>query len=370
MHHSLFCFINRRLTISSAIISGCIGAAIGLALTVPIDSIFWRRFPLWPELSAFGYNILQSQSSNWGTSPWHFYFSSALPRLLFNPLIYILCLFIVFTEPGTRRQAINLVFPSIAYVILYSAQPHKEWRFIIYVIPSLLTAAALGAHWIWIRQSKALVYRILSLALVASVIGSFGASGVMLAISRLNYPGAHALNRLHELVPLHQAQRPDEKLDAVHVHMDVLSCMTGVTRFLQRPSPDSAPGVRNNKTLAWVYDKREDESKLLDPLFWQQFDWVLAERVERVIGRWEVVETIQAYAGVRIISPNETSHTTIIEHEPREGKGAWRKVLGYADLWGRKVSGGWWVDVKLEPSIRVLKRQRDDAPVMVMGGDW
>ncbi|KAL9590475.1 MAG: hypothetical protein Q9203_000703 [Teloschistes exilis] len=369
MHHSLFCFINRRLTISSAIISGCIGAAIGLALTVPIDSIFWRRFPLWPELSAFGYNILQSQSSNWGTSPWHFYFSSALPRLLFNPLIYILCLFIVFTEPGTRRQAINLVFPSIAYVILYSAQPHKEWRFIIYVIPSLLTAAALGAHWIWIRQSKALVYRILSLALVASVIGSFGASGVMLAISRLNYPGAHALNRLHELVPLHQAQHPDETLDAVHVHMDVLSCMTGVTRFLQRPSPDSAPGVRNNKTLAWVYDKREDESKLLDPLFWQQFDWVLAERVERVIGRWEVVETIQAYAGVRIISPNETSHTTIIEHEPREGKGAWRKVLGYADLWGRKVSGGWWVDVKLEPSIRVLKRQRDDAPVMVMGGD-
>lgn len=371
MQHSLFCLIKHRLTIGSAITSGAIGAAIGLALTIPIDGVFWRRFPLWPELSAFSYNILQSQSSNWGISPWHFYFSSALPRLLFNPLSYILCLFNVFAEPGIRRQPINLVVPSIAYVTLYSAQPHKEWRFIIYIIPSLLTAAALSAHWMWIRQSKALVYRILSLALVASVIGSFAASAVMLAISRLNYPGAHALNRLHELVPLHQSEHPDEKLDVVHVHMDTLSCMTGVTRFLQHPASDLVPGVRNNKPLAWVYDKTEDESKLLDPLFWQQFDWVLAERVERVIGRWEVVETVYAYAGVRIISPNDSSHTTINQYGPREGEGgAWRKLLGYADLWGRKLSGGWWVDVKLEPSIRVLKRQRDDAPIMVMGGDW
>ncbi|KAL8663931.1 MAG: hypothetical protein Q9202_003480 [Teloschistes flavicans] len=370
MHHTLFCLANRRLTVGSAITSGCIGAAVGLAITVPIDSILWRRFPLWPELSAFSYNILQSQSSNWGTSPWHFYFSSALPRLLYNPLIYILCLFIAFAEPAIRRQAVNLVLPNIAYVTLYSAQPHKEWRFIIYIIPSLLTAAALSAHWIWIRQSKALVYRILSLALVASIIGSFTASGVMLAISRLNYPGAHALNRLHELVPLHQAQHPDERVDAVRVHMDTLSCMTGVTRFLQHPAPDSLPDVRRNRTLAWIYDKTEDESKLLDPLFWQQFDWVLAERVERIIGKWEVVDTVDAYAGVRVINPDDKDHTTISEDEAKERENAWRKLLWLADVWGRKLSGGRSVGVKLEPSIRVLKRQRDAAPVMAMGGDW
>ncbi|KAL8693824.1 MAG: hypothetical protein Q9218_001424 [Villophora microphyllina] len=369
IHHTLFCLINHRLTLRSTITAGCIGAAIGLALTVSIDSVFWRRFPLWPELSAFSYNVIQSQSSKWGTSPWHSYFTSSLPRLLFDPLIYILCLPVAFAQPATRRQAINLVLPNVAYVSLYSLQPHKEWRFVVYIIPSLLTAAAMGAHWIWIRQPRALVYRILSLALVASVIGSFAASGSMLMISRLNYPGAHALNRLHELVQLHHTKHSDEKQSVVRVHMDTLSCMTGVTRFLQHPSPDALPNTGNNETLGWIYDKTEDEEKLLDPLFWQQFDWALAERVERIIGKWEVVDTVDAYSGLRIIRPDDAREADEARYHDDGGEGR-NALLQGTETWGRRLTRGWWVDVKLEPRIRILKRQRLDVPVMVMGGDW
>ncbi|KAL8915415.1 MAG: hypothetical protein Q9172_006884, partial [Xanthocarpia lactea] len=304
--HTTLLLLTRRLTIPCIITFGLLGSLIGLSLTVPIDSFFWQRFPLWPELSAFSYNILHSQSSNWGTSPWHFYVTSALPRLLFNPMTYILCIPFAASQPVLRRPVMELVMPNLAFVALYSFQPHKEWRFIVYTIPSFLTAAALGASWIWTRRSKSALYRLLSLTLVASIAGSFVASGVMLAVSRLNYPGAEALNRLHALVPEHQSRYPGGREERiVNVHMDTLACMTGITRFLQLPAPPLADlgesaGIEDaEKNLFWVYDKTDEEEKLLDPVFWQRFDWVLAERPERVIGKWKVVETVEGYGGLK-----------------------------------------------------------------------
>ncbi|KAI4140343.1 MAG: hypothetical protein LQ341_003874 [Variospora aurantia] len=202
---TLHFLLRRELSLSQIISSGILGFLIGISITVPIDSLLWQRFPLWPEFSAFSYNVLHSQSSNWGTSPWHFYLTSALPRLLFNPLTYILCIPLSFTQPALRCAVADLVVPNLAFVLLYSLQPHKEWRFIIYVIPPLLTAAALGANWIWIRRAKTLTNRLLALVLIVSVAGSFAASTLMLAVSRLNYPGADALHRLHALAPTHHA---------------------------------------------------------------------------------------------------------------------------------------------------------------------
>ncbi|KAL9044652.1 MAG: hypothetical protein Q9214_002222, partial [Letrouitia sp. 1 TL-2023] len=51
----------RRFALSTVIFSGAVGLIIGLSLTVPTDSFFWQQSPLWPELSAFQYNILQSR---------------------------------------------------------------------------------------------------------------------------------------------------------------------------------------------------------------------------------------------------------------------------------------------------------------------
>ncbi|KAL8774872.1 MAG: hypothetical protein Q9209_000811, partial [Squamulea sp. 1 TL-2023] len=381
--YTLFLLFNHRLTIACIITFGILGAAIGLSFTIPIDSFFWQSFPLWPELSAFSYNILRSQSSNWGTSPWHFYFTSALPRLLSNPLTYILCIPFAAFQPALRQSVAELILPNLAFVALYSFQPHKEWRFIIYVVPPLLTAAALGANWIWTRRSKSALYRVLSLTLIMSVIGSLAANGVMLAISQLNYPGAEALNRLHALVPEHQSHYPGGSGEMiVNVHMDTLSCMTGITRFLQLPAPpladlESASSMNTEtgaaEKLFWVYDKTEDEEKLLSPLFWEKFDWVLAERPKRVIGKWEVVETVRGYAGLRTLRPGDEDDGV---EGGREEKGVGEmirernveRIWKLVERYGRRGTGGWWVGVKMEPRISVLKRQRD-VPIPT-GGDW
>ncbi|KAL8850463.1 MAG: hypothetical protein Q9221_004605 [Calogaya cf. arnoldii] len=378
--HTLVLLLNRRLSIACIITSGVLGSLTGLSITIPIDSFFWQRFPLWPELSAFSYNILHSQSSNWGTSPWHFYFTSALPRLLFNPLTYTLCIPLAASQPALRQPVAELVLPNLAFVALYSLQPHKEWRFIIYTIAPFLTAAALGANWIWTRRSKSVLYRLLSLALALSVLGSFVASTIMLAISQLNYPGADALNRLHELVPQHQ-YLGGEREKMVTVHMDTLSCMTGITRFLQIPAPpiadlENEASGDGKEELFWVYDKTEEEEKLLDPFFWEWFDWVLAENPKRVIGKWEIVETVEGYAGLKVLRPgDDDGGSGCMESGGGRGIGDMvRKrdlggLWGYLERYGRMVTRGWWLGVRMEPRISILKRQRS-VPVVPLGGDW
>ncbi|KAL8969365.1 MAG: hypothetical protein Q9183_002028, partial [Haloplaca sp. 2 TL-2023] len=264
--------------------------------------------------------------------------------------------------------------------------PHKEWRFIIYIIPPLLTAAAMGANFLWNRRSKTALYGMLSFMLALSVVGSFLASGVLLAISSFNYPGAHALNRLHQLAPQYLDHHPGDGPAQIRVHMDTLSCMTGVTRFLQyNQDPQAILTIidpvtdhpAKDETVAWIYDKTEDEQKLLDPLFWEQFDWVLAERVERVIGKWEVMDTVEGYGGLRVVRPGDDlsgdPEIAGVEGKADGGSSSMiraREIMTMAQIYGRKATRGWWITIRMEPRIRILRRQRNDVPVAAMVGDW
>lgn len=185
--------------------------------------------------------------------------------------------------------------------------------------------------------------------------------------------------------------------------------MTGITRFLQLPPPspllpppssippsspphDSAapagtPEEEEDATatkLFYIYDKSENETQLLDPLFWVRFDWALAESVERVIGRWVVEETVDAYAGLRVLRPGEASEESSSgDLEDKKGGGGAREmarrgegvrgIMDKVERYGRRATGGWWVRVVMEPRIRVLRREGEVVGMgmgMGMGGDW
>ncbi|MCJ1265472.1 dolichyl-P-Man:Man(7)GlcNAc(2)-PP-dolichol alpha-1,6-mannosyltransferase [Lobaria immixta] len=357
--HTIYLLAFKRSYISlyEIIRSGLLGLLIGLSLTVPLDSYFWFHFPLWPELSAFSYNILAGQASNWGTSPPYFYLTSALPRLLFNPLVYQVCLPFSISLQTLRPQVRDILIPNIAFVAFYSLQPHKEWRFIIYVIPALVAVGSAGAAWIWNRRTKTLVYRVLALCLVASSLGSFGASLVMLAVSRSNYPGAEALDQLY-----HLHAREGGSKGVVRVHMDTLTCMTGVTRFLQipPPSPQGLWGRDATAEVMWIYDKSEDATQLLHPGFWEQFDYALAERVETVIGKWEVVGTVEGYAGIAVVKPGEGMMKPSGDADPELPWWRWSPARWWewfetgARTW---LTRGWWLRPRSEPKIRILRKQ-------------
>ncbi|CAI5500960.1 unnamed protein product [Closterium sp. Naga37s-1] len=90
-----------------------------LMLTVSVDSVLWRRFPLWPEGMVLFFNTALNKSSEWGVSSPHWYFTSALPRALL--LAYPLS----FLGPILDRRMLRFFLPALTFVGLYSFLPHK-----------------------------------------------------------------------------------------------------------------------------------------------------------------------------------------------------------------------------------------------------
>lgn len=180
--------------------------------------------------------------------------------------------------------------------------------------------------------------------------------------------------------------------------MDVLSCMTGVTRFLQYPSDFSTthelPTIAGKPTLI-NYDKTEDDEELLNPAFWEQFDYALMEEPGKAIGKWDLVGVVYAYAGIEALRPIDESSVPNVErvyaanNSTKEGgeevafhsedvKGTrslgdikarlvfdemnrFRIVSLLRDT-VRLITGGWWIGPRMEPAIRILKRVKTPVP--------
>lgn len=389
--HLVFLLLGGITTLRIVIPSGIVSAVIALALSVPLDSYFWQR-PLWPELSGFIYNAIEGKSSEWGTSPFHAYFTNFLPKLLLNPFITFILIPLSLYLPSSRRTATALLVPSLSFIAIYSIQPHKEARFIIYVVPPLTACASIAASYVTTHRSRSTIYKILHPLLILSIFGSIAVSTLMLGISSLNYPGGEAILRLHDIV------RADDTLNShIAVHVDVLSCMTGITRFQQdfptptllssvifsitsslSPSPESHESRRPKMIY---FDKTEDEQALLYPDFWNQFDYILTSTPETAIGKWIQVDSIWGYAGIEVLRPGMVSASEkgreeriygelkgeeqVSESVEKKGFSANRLLENvasdglYATLRkvGRRFTGGWWVGPRMEEKIWILKRE-------------
>lgn len=397
--------------------------AVALALSVPVDSYFWQTFPplpAWPELQSFIFNVVHGQSSEWGTSPWHYYYLSALPRLLLNPLVPLLCIPLALRRPTTSGPASLLVWPSLLFVAVYSLQPHKEARFVLYVVPPLTAAAALGADQltktVFRRKEHSAnsgpVYKFAWYVLVASIPAALAASMAMLLLSALNYPGGEALKVLRELAEKDAAASisttsSSQSPFVVMAHADVLACMTGVTLFgsamgttllshrlaveqrgvdlartakiaakdqlnSDRLLPASKTNIRAAAVAAnykpevqLVVDKTENHVQLSDPAFWAQFDYLLVESPAEVatpVSAWGVVAVVEGYAGVELLRPGQQS-TSCFEKVPPPnvvGHGATVARLRQAV---RSITGGWWVGPRMTPRIHILRRAKGEGVV-------
>lgn len=346
------------------------GALIALLLTISIDTYFWQSSTyIWPELSAFLFNVFPSKdslgASAWGTQPFWWYFVVALPRLLMNqiPMVY---LFFAFPQTLLDARVFDSLIPSYAYVLLYSILPHKETRFMFPVVPSLTLVAAMTCTRLTINMHKSILTKFLFYATVLStLITVFISHTILLPLSAQNYPGGHALQTLHEyyqdnyqtITPLHN---DDPSHPQIHVHLTNLALQSGVTRFLEQPQPinhtenmllstDSYPSVQGssgNQNQPRQFDpitlpgdgKRpaltitpkppsssptsypNTDRAFTNPLwiydkspstssnssFWSHFDFIIVEPKASISGTWQTIANIKSLSSPKILRPSTT----------------------------------------------------------------
>ncbi|CUG05981.1 glycosyltransferase family 22, putative [Bodo saltans] len=241
--------------------------------TVPIDSYLWQKpfCRFWPEGIVLLFNTVQNQSHLWGTQPWHWYLSYALPRCFLGVLPFVL--WAVIAVAPLR----HLSLATVTFIGLYSLLPHKEVRFVLIVFPWLIAPLAVmlarnarpappataknqssGVERVWkhsqqttrehLRAAGMVVYLLLH---VAAAVGSAW-------ISSHNYPGSTALSTVHRRLDhpntttatdmVYTAQPPSGGSDyaVAVVQLDAYAAMTGISRFSKkhyRPSVLVKAGV-------------------------------------------------------------------------------------------------------------------------------
>ncbi|CAH7690731.1 Alg9-like mannosyltransferase family-domain-containing protein [Phakopsora pachyrhizi] len=255
----------RRFTVWQVIGRGFLSAFGALELTVPIDSYFWQKLT-WPEGSSVFFNVVQGNSKQWGVMPWHFYFTSSLPKLLGLHYLFGTIGFFL------NRRVFYLGLISIGFLTMMSLLGHKEARFIIYIVP------------IWNLGSAIFINRIIKLKVFKSSLLKFMIFLIVFGttifqtvfttfLSINNYVGGRAMVELHSIDRL----KPLE----LKVHLDNLVCQTGASRFLQLKDSDSTDLYENSRPT-WTYDKL---SKNLT-----QFDIIVSERRQRKVDNPSTIE--------------------------------------------------------------------------------
>ena len=222
--------ISKNISLTTVIVHGFLALVVWVALTTCIDSFFWQKWN-WPEGGVFYFNVVLNKSAEWGTMPFHAYFTKLLPKAL-GPAVLLMIPCSMFLDTRFRRLAI----PCLGFVLVYSVLPHKELRFVIYVVPMLNLVAARAWSFCSNNFAKGFRYKVMSLSILCMVLANCSAKWIMLKCSYENYPGGVALEKFHKYVA------PSAE---VNLHMDNLACQTGAVRFGQ---------VNSN----WVYNKTEN----------------------------------------------------------------------------------------------------------------
>ena len=201
---------------------------------------------LWPELRVAWFNSVENKSHLWGTSPWHWYLTSALPRALLLAYPLALAGFLVAARaamtknggsspsPGKERRSNNPLAPAFYacafYVGAYSFLPHKELRFLFPALPACNYAASVAVASLlrWSRADEAGVsggsgrrssarrrratMTMRRVFVDAGLLGGWvccaAAHAVFAAASRRNYPGARRVRRAPRVARGRPGPRP------------------------------------------------------------------------------------------------------------------------------------------------------------------
>lgn len=109
-----------------------------LSISTALDAMCYGRFILTPW-EFFKVNVLNSISEQYGTMPLSWYLISGLPVVLgINYLLVPFAIFRMYKNDALLHRSAVLAFTALWSIGIYSSLAHKEFRFILPVLPMLI----------------------------------------------------------------------------------------------------------------------------------------------------------------------------------------------------------------------------------------
>ncbi|ORX35947.1 Alg9-like mannosyltransferase family-domain-containing protein [Kockovaella imperatae] len=262
-----------RLTLETALIAGTVGGIGSLLVCSPFDLILWRPtlthpdFPfdsylqlIWPEATSLWYNLFLGKASDWGESPWWYYLVNALPKISLSSLpLAGLGMVLWFagalrlikparTMSGAKDVMESFLLGGCCLVLVMSCIGHKEWRFVVYVVPIFNIVAAFTADYLWQFPWRRL-RPLARVGLVGLVCLNLAFTALSTYISAYNYPGGQVWRILHSL-PM-SGSKP-----VIHYTNYPLQTGASLFTFTHIPLQSRALPLTQNE---WTYSKSEDQ---------------------------------------------------------------------------------------------------------------
>ncbi|XP_052744510.1 hemicentin-1 [Bicyclus anynana] len=282
---------------------------VSSAALIAIDSYFYGRLIVTPW-EFYRFNILQDVSSHYGVHPWYWYISQGLPAVLgVNTLPVLWGIVTVLRRPQQNKVGVLLLVTVAFHVIIHSFVPHKEFRFVLPLLPILLYLAQ-DVLVPWSRKAnKWQLYLVALVLLVGNAVpalyfGMVHQSGTVKVMPLLRDAVPNNRSSILFITPCHSTPLYS------HLHMNV------TTRYLNCDPPLRGESTEqeafyNNPQRWW----RLEHSTRQTPSLVVLFD-VLRGRVEELL------------KGYRLL--HDLPHTQFPEGEVGERLLVYQKIEGAA----------------------------------------
>lgn len=164
--------------------------AVTASLMITLDTHCHGSLLITP-IEFFKVNVLEGIAANYGTHPFYWYFTSGLPAVLgVNIIPFALAVFKIFQNWNESKDQKTILISIVFTISIYSLIPHKEFRFLLQILPLCLY---LIANYLieWSRQrSTATIWFValtifVSNALPAGYLGFAHQQGTLKAMNRV-----------------------------------------------------------------------------------------------------------------------------------------------------------------------------------------
>ncbi|XP_047027731.1 GPI mannosyltransferase 3 [Helicoverpa zea] len=261
-------------------------AVVAGGALVALDSYYYGRLVITPW-EFFRFNVLNDIASFYGQHPWHWYLTQGIPALLGINLIPVLwAISNILRRPKENKIGSLLLTAAVLYVAVYSFIPHKEFRFVLPLLPIFLYLAQ-DVIVPWSRKAqKWHLYLVAGLILVgnaapAAYFGTVHQAGTLQVMPLLR-EAAHNRSSVTFLMPCHSTPLYS------HLHLNI------TTRYLHCEPPINgsasnyeAEAFFNNPQRWWRTEHASRQTPDLVVLFDR-----LRGRVESLLSGYKLIHEI------------------------------------------------------------------------------